>query len=218
MKNDYVSGSLKLLMESLIQLKTLPENAREDAMKQTADNMRGMIVFNNALAFFEKNGFSDSSMEQYSDFIENDIRNTVRSVRSILSDFSNVLTISNSSTVLSALNEYNGEVFALRSQPQREGEIFCKMLKDKDVSCKIIEDRQFRRYYDSNTVFLCGCDGYDDNYFINKKGTSPITGFASQNHRDAFILCGEAKYTNDLRLFTMPPDFELIARKDITII
>lgn len=218
MKNDYVSGSLKLLLESLIQLKTMPENAREEAMKQTADNMRGMIVFNNALAFFEENGFSDSSIEHYRDFIENDIRNTARSARSILSDFSKVLTISNSSTVLSALNGYDGEVFALRSEPQREGEIFCNRLKDADIACSIIEDSLFREYYDSNTVFLCGCDGYDDDLFINKRGTSPITGFASKKHRATAVLCGKAKYTDNLSRFTIPPDFELIERKHITII
>ena len=104
-----------------------------------------------------------------------------------------VLTISNSTMVESTIRYAHDsgkdlKILCMRSAPAHEGELFANILKKNGLAAEIIEDNSVHKRIKEADVVLLGCDLLGEGFFINKRGSGSLAGYAERMNKPVWIL------------------------------
>ncbi len=210
MENDFISGSNELLLKFLNELKSIPIKKREEEINRTVINMQGMLIFENMKNYFLQNGYNNKTINLYKNIAQNSLVKIKKESQKIIKYYKRIITISNSHTIFESIKNFEYEIIIMKSSPENEGKILYKKLYRINKNIKLIEDKKVFEYFNKSSIFICGCDGYDNEYFINKRGTKRVIDFALKNEFSVLVLSGEIKKINNLKKYKINKNFELI--------
>ena len=104
-----------------------------------------------------------------------------------------VLTISNSTMVESTIRYAydagkNLKILCLRSAPANEGELLASSLKNAGIKVELLEDDTCQNRIEETDLVMLGCDLLGKGFFINKRGSGSLAGYAERMNKPVWIL------------------------------
>ena len=155
---------------------------------------------------------------------DNVSRKTVRkALRKIDFKDKTIVLFSNSTTVVLLFQELASQniyptVIQCKSGPENEGLIQAKSLKKNGFKVKVVNDEDVVKHLKSVDFLLLGCDGYNDEVFINKRGSFFQVIKFNINKKPVYVLSDSRKYCKELHKIKTYANsmFELIPLKRVT--
>lgn len=217
-KEDNVSGSVKLTLKSvdiLIQLIENYEFEEPESYKKTVfltarrlteaqPLMASIFNLSNEILLFLDG--KDKNLEKNvllfcKDFkkkLKNTSEEISKNAQDLIKDGNVVLTHSYSSTVLDTLvkakfEHKNFEVICTESRPMKEGVNLSKKLADKNIPVTLIVDSAFLSFFDKVDLVLVGGDAITNKGLLNKIGTYSMALASKKYNKDFYALCGTQK-------------------------
>jgi len=168
----------------------------------------------------------------YLDFLEeykkqNDIINrriVTNTLKEIDFNDKTIVLFSNSATVVSVFQELAKkkifpEIIQCESDPGKEGLVQAETLKGLGFKVRVIKDDDIEKYVKKADLLILGCDGYNNEMFVNKIGTFALVFKFTIAEKPVYVLSDSRKYTKESFKFTKIKDnslFEQIPLKRVT--
>lgn len=209
-KNDHSHGSTILLQEiiDVFLAKNYSDNEILWAHSELGKLDPSMVVIHHFLKKLKPSIGNDfqNHVQQYQEAWQNVNKRITKNLMGYLANDSfTILTHSHSGVVIDVLkhlleNGYSIEVFQTESQPGGEGIIQAKALRQSGIDVTIIKDESIINIIDQINYCFLGVDQYDENSFVNKKGSKTIVELAKQNKVPVFVLGDTRKKVHDIKL------------------
>lgn len=196
-----------------------------------ATNMVLLREFVNSL-FSLMSSENSNSKNAYLDFLDTHKKQSdsinKKIVRNVLKEIEfkdkTVVLFSNSTTVVSIFQELAKKktypsIIQCKSEPENEGLIQAKRLKELGFKVKVIKDDDIVKYVKKADFLLLGCDGYNDELFVNKRGTFNLVFRFTVAEKPVYVISDSRKYSIESFKFTWIKDnslFEQIPLKRVT--
>jgi translation initiation factor 2B subunit (eIF-2B alpha/beta/delta family) len=247
LKNDRISGSVTMtsrlnnailgyVKESDEDIETINNILRRNLYDFKTGEAANMVLLkefiNSVFEIINKENIDTDGRETYLTFLEEFkiksedinkriVKNTLKGI-----DFKDktVVLFSNSATVVSVFQELAKEktfpeIIQCESEPGKEGLVQAETLKGLGFKVRVIEDDDIGKYVKKADILLLGCDGYNDEMFVNKIGTFALVFKFTRNEKPVYVLSDSRKYTKESFKFTKIKDnslFEQIPLKRVT--
>jgi translation initiation factor 2B subunit (eIF-2B alpha/beta/delta family) len=208
--NDKVSGSselLEMLNDYLLQnADNFPKMKRD--LYRIKNEIRGFAAINNYIRKIDKlitsgdkktiktflTRFNSGKIDSYTDIYNK--------ANSYLSKFDNILTLSNSKTLLEVIKLWSKsnnklEITVCESGPKNEGVIFAKALAKENIKINLITDASMSDYIAKVDAVLVGADIILGNgNVINKTGSRNAAIICRYFGKPFIVLATKDKFTN----------------------
>ncbi|MEI7484662.1 MAG: YpsA SLOG family protein [Ignavibacteria bacterium] len=247
LKNDRISGSVTMtarlnnvildyVKESEEDIETININIRRNLYDFKTGEAANMVLLkefiNSVFELISNENNVTGRRETYLTFLEEFkkqseginkriVKNTLKGI-----DFNDktVVLFSNSATVVSVFRELAKEktfpeIIQCESEPGKEGLVQAETLKGLGFKVRVIKDDNIEKYIKKTDILLLGCDGYNDEMFVNKIGTFALVFKFTINEKPVYVLSDSRKYTKESFKFTKIKDsslFEQIPLKRVT--
>lgn len=243
LRNDNYSGSVTITNKlhnavfeyvkySEEDIDSLNRNIRSNLLYFKYGDAANMILFRNFTDSFLAIVNRKSSKKEYLKFLEEYRKKnetiSLKIVKSALKEieFRNktVALFSNSTTVVSvfqmlAKQKTYPSILQCRSEPENEGLVQARALKKLGFRVKVIKDEDIVKYVKKADFLLLGCDVYNDEVFVNKKGTFFQVFKFNVNNKPVYVLSDSRKYSKENIKYLRIKDntlFEQITLKRVT--
>ncbi len=243
LKNDKISGSVSMTMKlnevlltyvknSDAEIESLNNNIRRNLYDFKTGDAANMVLLKEFINTFFELMNQGKGREEYLDFLEGfnkqseDINRRIvtNTLKGIEFKDKSVVLFSNSATVVSVFKELAKkktfpEIIQCESEPGKEGLVQAETLKGLGFKVRVIKDDDIEKYVKKADILLLGCDGYNNEMFVNKIGTFALVFKFTINEKPVFVLSDSRKYTKECFKFTKIKDsslFEQIPLKRVT--
>lgn len=247
LKNDRISGSVTMtsrlnnaildyVKESDEDIETINNIIRRNLYDFKTGEAANMVLLkefiNSVFEIINKENIDTDGRETYltfleefkiksEDIIKRIVKNTLKGIN--FKD-KTVVLFSNSATVVSVFQDLAREktfpeIIQCESEPGKEGLVQAESLKGLGFKVRVIEDDDIGKYVKKADILLLGCDGYNDEMFVNKIGTFALVFKFTINEKPVYVLSDSRKYTKESFKFKMIKDnsmFEQIPLKRVT--
>lgn len=206
--NDKTSGSNDLLSDINSLLLHNSENLSE--LKLIIKKFKkGLPTFTNIQNYFDclerKIRSKDFTNKFFQDFnqTEKKIYDSIfKNTFTYLSKKKNILTISNSKTVLEILYRLNSVtklyVFVCESRPKNEGRLLAEKLASKKIKTQLITEAQASGYIKKCDCVLTGADSILKNGdVINKVGSLQLAVLSKYYGKPFYVIADKLKYSSN---------------------
>jgi len=222
--NDRTSGASSLAKKELKIIKKLlstekSEKEIKEFIQKASQKFPEMAPIKKIEFFFSKNQINKENFKELSEKFSDE--KFIQNSKFLFSNKKNILTFSNSSSILKVLLNYNNKinkVYCCHSLPLGEGKVLHENLIEKSIDSKLIEDMEFAKYYNKIDFIILGADAIGEKYFINKVGTNIIAILANHFHIPVYVVSSNIKYFNESEFSKLQTGeyFEKVDNKYIT--
>jgi len=224
-KDNRVSGSVTLLNKLVdavtdyvkstkVHSSVVYKNIKINTLGFKEDDTQNMLVLkgfiDEFLGKFKKVNSSNDNKRKYLTYFVNykkrwdDIgkkiaENVLREINFI---DKTVVLFSNSSSVVSIFKALTMKkifpiVLQCESNPEKEGLVQAKILKDLGFRVKVLDEKNISKYLNKIDFAILGCDGYNGKYFTNKRGTLDLVKRLNVAGIHVYLLSDSRKYTKE---------------------
>jgi len=222
MKKDLTSGSVTLLNKLVEALTKYTKNTKTHSsfvFNNIKRNLSGFEKDNTGYMFVLKN-FADGFLnkfenvnkakdekKKYIDYLVNYKKQLADAGKKIIANAlkeikfngKTVILFSNSSTIVSLFKRLTRrkilpDIIQCESEPEKEGVIQAKILRAMGFNVRVIKDYDIEKYLNKIDFGILGCDGYNDELFMNKRGTFNFVIRLNVKSKPVYVLSDSRKY------------------------
>ena len=226
--NDSTSGSTEILQALIKFFISHPENLNEVQLKHLRNHFRTFQIIKNFLTELQKyisskgKGEITDYLKSYLSDTENNLNLIFQNALPYLESKQNIVTISNSKTLLYVLTEYykietNLNVTILESRPMFEGRILAEELSKHGIKTNLITEAMTANAVEHSDAVIIGADNILSNGdVINKTGSRNLAIICKYFSKPFYVIADKTKfsmnnkfeksYQDTKEIWKFPPD------------